>query len=45
VVHHHREAAPPLGWEYDIREIDVDLFTAVLACRFAENRRPDGDLS
>ena len=24
---------PPLGWYYDIREIDEDLYLAVLACR------------
>jgi hypothetical protein len=33
------------GWHYDIREIDEDLYLAVLACRLAENSCPDSDPS
>lgn len=44
-MHHRRNPPPALGREYDIREIDENLYAAVLACRLAENVRPEGDLS
>jgi hypothetical protein len=31
--------------EYDIREIDEDLYLAVLACRRGQMASPDSDLS
>jgi hypothetical protein len=34
-----------LGWKYDIREIDEDLYLAVLACRLGEKGASDRVLS
>ncbi|MFN5194257.1 MAG: hypothetical protein ACK5E6_07490 [Cyanobacteriota bacterium] len=42
-VHQHIHGVLPS--EYDIREIDEDLYLAVLACRKAEDRPSTGDLN
>jgi hypothetical protein len=34
-----------LAWHYDIREIDEDLYLAVLAYRRSQNAATDSDLS
>jgi hypothetical protein len=44
-MHPRRDRLQPLGWNYDIREIDERLYLAVLACRRAETACPDSDLS
>jgi hypothetical protein len=36
---------PPLAAHYDIRQIDEDLYLAVLACRKAQTDCGAGDLS
>ena len=45
IMHHPRDPLPPLVWQYDIREIDEDLYLAVLACRRGQMASPDSDLS
>jgi hypothetical protein len=40
-----RNCLPLLGFHYDIRAIDEDLYLAVLACRRAESRCAAGDLT
>jgi hypothetical protein len=42
-VHQHVHGVLPS--EYDIREIDEDLYLAVLACRRGQMASPDSDLS
>ena len=44
-MHHPRNPLPPLVWQYDIREIDEDLYLAVLAYRRGQMASPDSDLS
>jgi hypothetical protein len=44
-MHHPRNPLLPLAWHYDIREIDEDLYLAVLACRRSQMASPDSDLS
>ena len=44
-MNHRRERLQHQGWQYDIREIDENLYLAVLACRLAENNGPDSNLS
>lgn len=44
-MNHRSNPLRCLGWRYDIREIDEDLYLAVLASRLAENNRPDSNLS
>jgi hypothetical protein len=44
-MHHPRNPLAPLAWQYDIREIDEDLYLAVLACRFSQNAAADSDQS
>ena len=44
-MHGPREALRQQGWNYDIREIDEDLYLAVLAYRRSQMARPDSDLS
>ena len=43
-MNHHRETLPRLAPHYDIREIDEDLYLAVLACRLGQNADPDSGL-
>jgi len=45
LMHCRSDALPQLTLEYDIREIDEDLYLAVLACRLAQNASPDRGLS
>ena len=41
-VHRHMHGVLPS--EYDIRDIDEDLYLAVLACRLGQKERSDSDL-
>ena len=41
----HRHVHGVLPSEYDIRDIDEDLYLAVLACRLGQKERSDSDLS
>lgn len=41
----HRHVHGVLPSEYDIRDIDEDLYLAVLACRLSQNVGPVSDLS
>jgi len=43
-MNHRRKTLPRLRPHYDIREIDEDLYLAVLACRLSQNADPDSDL-
>ncbi|MEI6111905.1 MAG: hypothetical protein WCP63_09565 [Cyanobium sp. ELA712] len=40
----HRHVHGVLPSEYDIRDIDEDLYLAVLACRLGQKEGSDGDL-
>jgi hypothetical protein len=44
-MHGSQKPLLSLGWHYDIREIDEDLYFAVLACRLSPNAGSDSDLS
>jgi hypothetical protein len=44
-MHHRRESSPQLASHYDIRQIDEDLYLAVLACRRAQSACTATDLS
>jgi hypothetical protein len=44
-MHHPRNPLPSQAWHYDIREIDEDLYLAVLAYRRSQNAATDSDLS
>ena len=41
----HRHLHGMLPSEYDIREIDEDLYLAVLACRISQTTSTDSDLN
>ena len=41
----HRHVHGVLPSEYDIRDIDEDLYLAVLACRLGKKAGPESDLS
>jgi len=43
-MHQRRNPLLPLAQNYDIRDIDEDLYLAVLACRLSRNASPEGDL-
>jgi hypothetical protein len=45
IMHQPQDPLPPLAWKYDIREIDEDLYLAVLAYRRSQMAGPDSDLS
>lgn len=45
IMHHPRNPLPPLAGQYDIREIDEELYLAVLAYRRSQNAATDSDLS
>ena len=45
IMHHPRNPLPSQAWHYDIREIDEDLYLAVLAYRRNQKASPDSDLS
>ena len=44
-MHHPRGPLPLLALHYDIREIDEDLYLAVLAYSRSQMASPDSDLS
>jgi hypothetical protein len=44
-MHYPRDPLRPLAWHYDIREIDEDLYLAVLAYRRSQMAGPVSDLS
>jgi hypothetical protein len=44
-MHQPQDPLLSLAWHYDIREIDEDLYLAVLACRRGQMASPDSDLS
>jgi hypothetical protein len=43
ITHHPRQPRPRQAPHYDIREIDEDLYLAVLACRRAKTAGHDSD--
>jgi hypothetical protein len=45
VMYVSRDSLPLLGFHYDIRAIDEDLYLAVLACRRAQSGCAAGDLT
>jgi hypothetical protein len=45
IMHQPPDPLLSLAWYYDIREIDEDLYLAVLAYRRSQNAATDSDLS